>query len=117
LRKKRRLRNRHNSLLTTETLESVMRVASFVGHVLKVTPYAKHAEPILSVTNAARIAFAHDRRAERMQDLTQQNLRLQITSLTSKLSRLDPQLQSSEYSAISSELDTLLNNLNPDTTN
>lgn len=111
MRKKRRLRFRNERLFTPENLDIAMRLASFVGHALKATPYAKHAEPILSVTNAARDAFFVKKETTRVDNLAQQNLRLQITALTSRLSKLDSTLNSEEYTQISTQLDTLLNGL------
>lgn len=120
MRKKRRLRTRTRTperLFTQENLDIAVRLASFVGHALKATPYAKHAIPILDITNAARDAFVVKRNPEREQASAQQNLRLQVTSLTSRLANLDPQLNAVEYAQISSQLDTLLTNLTATTSN
>lgn len=115
MRKTRRLRFRNPRLFTQENLGIAVRLASFVGHALKATPYAKHAEPILSVTNAAREAFSVKREATRTDNLAQQNLRLQITALTSRLAILDS--NSEEYTQISAQLETVLNGLTPSVSN
>ncbi len=115
MRKKRRLRHRHERLFTEENLDRTLRLASFVGQVLKVTPYAKHASPVLDIANAARNAFSRNRDSARVANLAQQNLRLEIQSLTSQLSDLDA--NSAEYRQISSQLDALLNSLTPSMSN